>query len=90
MQRTARNNQDALTILDVLYGNAALKRLAIQTMIDLIQSWTKESYYMQQAREQEVAEARATRTAKNALSKLRREQGEIQRQRGDKKEAVGT
>ena len=52
LQRSARNNQDAQppadwstwpppVILDVLYGNTALKQWATQTTIDLIHSWTK-------------------------------------------------
>ena len=75
LQRSARNNQDARppadwstwpppVILDVLYGNAALKRWATQTTIDLIHSWTKDNYYIQPAQEQETAETEVTRVAK--------------------------
>jgi hypothetical protein len=71
VQRDARHNQDARPpadwstwpppiILDVLYGNAALKRWATQTTIDLIHRWTKDNYYMQQALEQGVAKAKAS------------------------------
>jgi hypothetical protein len=78
VQRDAPNNQDAQPpadwstwpppiILDVLYSNAALKRWATQTTIDLIYGWTKDSYYMQSALEQEVPEARARRAAEQRL-----------------------
>jgi hypothetical protein len=78
VQRDAPNNQDARPpadwstwpppiILDVLYSNAALKRWATQTTIDLIHGWTKDSYCMQPALEQEVPEARARRTAEQRL-----------------------
>ena len=74
LQRSAPNNQDARPpadwstwpppiIFDVLYGNAALKRWATQTTIDLIHSWTKDNYYILGAREQEIAEAEATSAA---------------------------
>jgi len=93
VQRTAQNNQDARPpanwstwpppiILDVLYGNAVLKRWATQTTIDLIRSWTKENYYMQQAREQEVAEAKATHTAKQVEDRLKRAEERAKRAAG--------
>jgi hypothetical protein len=81
LQRSARNNQDARPpadwstwpppiILDVLYGNAALKRWATQTTIDLIHSWTKDNYYIQQAREQEIAEAKSTHEVEQRLKQV--------------------
>jgi hypothetical protein len=82
LQRSARNNQDARPpvdwstwpppiILDVLYGNAALKRWATQTTIDLIHSWTKDNYYIQQTHEQEIVEAKAARLAKQVEERLK-------------------
>ncbi|KAF8798393.1 hypothetical protein BYT27DRAFT_7018030, partial [Phlegmacium glaucopus] len=75
LQRLAPNNQDVQPpadwstwpppiILDVLYGNAALKRWATQTTIDLIHKWTKDNYYKQQTLEQENAQAKAAHTTK--------------------------
>jgi len=83
VQRDARNNQDARPpadwstwpppiILDVLYGNAALKRWATQITIDLIHRWTKDNYYMQQALEQEAAKAKASRAAEQVDERLDR------------------
>lgn len=83
LQRSAQNNQDARPpanwstwpppiILDILYGNAALKRWATQTTIDLIHSWTNDNYYIQPAPEQEIADEEATRVAKQVEERLKR------------------
>jgi hypothetical protein len=84
MQRFVSNNLDAQpptnwstwpppVILDVLYANTTLKWWATQPTIDLIYSWTRESYW-----EQEVAGAWAKHTAEccsNTISKLWNKKG---------------
>jgi hypothetical protein len=93
---SVRNNLDARPpadwstwpppiILDVLYGNAALKRWATQTTIDLIHSWTKDNYYIQ-AREQEIAEAKATHAAKQVEQRLERVEKRDSKPEGRQKE----
>lgn len=70
VRKLAPNNQDARppadwstwpppVILDILYGNAVIKRWASQATVDLICVWTEAQYY-----NQGYAQMKADRTAK--------------------------
>jgi len=96
VRRLAQNNQDARpfanwstwpppVILDVLYGNAAMKRWATQTTIDLIDKWTKDKYYKQQNMEQENAQATAAHTTKQVAERLQRAKERAKRRGGQEK-----
>ena len=60
------------TILDVLYGNATLKRWATPTTIGLIHGRVRENYYTQLGSREQEAESIATLTAKKVEEHLKR------------------
>ena len=93
----APNNQDArppasddwfsyppTIILDALYGNAALRRWATKSIMDIIANLTKDNYYKQTKLDQEAAHAKADHTASQVV-----EQGERAEARGGQGSGAG-